>query len=368
MFTPRDRILATLNHQTPDRIPTEGWFHHEVMAKLKEHFGTGDWHVVEHELGIEGWACVGIGLRFGDYHQRTTPRPDHCDGRRAVWLDRRTYEDPWGVRFRLDEHDRYEQWLSGPLQDAETADDIACLRMPQLDDVHEPEGLAEQVEKLKELDYFVSGGVENPFKRYWHLRGFENALADYLIKPELLRAAYDHLFSLSTDIAVRLTRAGVDMIKVVGDIAMQDRVLMGPDLWREYDKRYWAYLIDLCRQNNPDVHFFFHSDGDLTGVMDDLIEVGFDVINPIQPECMDPYEAHERWGDRATMHGCVSIQRTLPFGTPAEVEREVKDLIDHCGRDGGLVLMPSNVIQPDTPVENIIACFHTARDTDPRAV
>jgi len=97
-----------------------------------------------------------------------------------------------------------------------------------------------------------------------------------------------------------------------------------------------------------------------------LVEIGISVLNPIQPECMEPAEVKRRWGDRITLHGCISLQRTLPFGSPDDVRREVEDLIRTCGMDGGLILMPSNVIQPDTSVENIIACYHAARDFDLR--
>ncbi len=99
-----------------------------------------------------------------------------------------------------------------------------------------------------------------------------------------------------------------------------------------------------------------------------LVEIGFDVINPIQPECMDPIEIKRRWGERITLHGCISIQRTLPFGSVDDVRREVETLIRQCGYNGGLVLLPSNNIQPDTPIENVLACYHTARDFDVRTL
>ncbi|MBI4025866.1 MAG: hypothetical protein HY360_12850 [Verrucomicrobia bacterium] len=178
----------------------------------------------------------------------------------------------------------------------------------------------------------------------------------------MLEAIYDPLFALAADMCVRMARAGVDMINIVGDVAMQDRIIMGGAALRRADKPRFAKLIAAGRAVNKDLHFFFHSDGKLTDLMDDLVDIGFDVINPIQPECMDPLEIKKRWGHRITLHGCISLQRTLPFGSVADVKREVETLVRECGRNGGLVLMPSNVIQPDTPVENIIACYHTARD------
>lgn len=365
MISPRERIQRSLHHERPDRTPTDGWFHPEVVEKLKKHYRTDDWADVLGELGIEGWAEISPGVRSPEYEKRLGPRPGHPDSPPGVWLDDDTHEDPWGIRFKMGEDGRYQQWLSGPLQDCETAEDVGRYRFPSPADVIDPVGYADRVASLKREGQFVSGGVDNPFKRFWHLRGYENALMDYLSNLEVLDAIYDPLFALYTEICLHETRAGVDMIKVVGDVAMQDRIIMGPEPWRKVDKPRFAKLIEACRAVNPNLHFFFHSDGKLTELVDDLVEIGFDVINPIQPECMNPFEVKKRWGKRITLHGCISIQRTLPFGTVADVRNEVEGLIRECGRDGGLILMPSNVIQPDTRLENIIACYHTARDFKP---
>lgn len=364
-MTPRERILTALHHEKPDRTPTDGWFHPEVVERLKKHFQTDVWEDVLRELGVEGWASLSPGVRFAEYEKRAQPRPGHPNSMRGAWMDEHTYEDPWGVRFRRSEDDRYQRFLSGPLEKVESVDDMAGYRFPAPDDVVDPSDYAARVAQLQREGQFVSGGIENPFKRLWHLRGYENALMDYLSNREVLDAIYDPLFALITELAVRATRAGVDMISVVGDVAMQDRIIMGPKPWREVDKPRWAKLTSACRAVNPDIHFFFHSDGKLTDLVDDLVEIGFDVINPIQPECMDPLMVKKRWGNRITLHGCISIQKTLPFGTVADVRNEVETLVRECGRDGGLVLMPSNVIQPDTRLENIIACYHTARDFRP---
>jgi uroporphyrinogen decarboxylase len=361
-MTPRQRILAALNHQRPDRTPADGWFHGEVVDMLKRHFATDDWWTVRRELGIDGWVDLAPCVAPAEFQSRATSPPGDDPGPEAVWLDARTYEDPWAARFQLGVGGRYRRWLSGPLQQAKTVDDVLACRFPSARDIVEPDGYARQVADRQAEQCFVSGEIENPFKRYWHLRGFENALADYLADPELLEAAYDRLFALGTELALRIARAGADMVKVVGDVAMQDRIMMGPRRWRQYDKPRWARLIDACRAERPELVFFFHSDGKLTDLVDDLVDVGFTVINPIQPECMDPVEVKRRWGKRITLHGGISIQRTLPFGSADDVRREVEELIAQCGADGGLIVMPSNDIQPDTPLRNILACYQAVRE------
>jgi uroporphyrinogen decarboxylase len=263
---------------------------------------------------------------------------------------------------RFGEGDWYSERVEGPLDAAQTPDDILRYAWPAVADIREPTNYAAQVSAMKEEGFFVSGGIPNPYKMAWHLHGMENVLADYLVNQEVLVTLYDRLYALYGDMAVRMARAGVDMITVTGDIAMQDRIVMGPDSWRRFDKPRLAGLIGACRAVNPEVFFFIHSDGNVTDLMDDIVEIGFNVVNPIQPECMDPVAVKKRWGDRITLHGGVSLQRTLPNGTPDEVRAEVERLVRECGYNGGLVVFPSNVIQPDTPTENVIACFHAARD------
>ena len=121
-------------------------------------------------------------------------------------------------------------------------------------------------------------------------------------------------------------------------------------------------MIGRCKEINPDVHVYIHSDGNLWSIMEDLIEVGFNVIDPIQPECMNPVEVKEKYGDRIVLHGCGSVQHTIPFGTVDEVREEVTTLIEKCGYNGGLVIRASNVIPFDAPIENIVTFFETARD------
>jgi uroporphyrinogen decarboxylase len=367
-MTPRERIIATLNHELPDRTPTDGWFHHEVQRRLKEHLRTDSWQEVLHFLGIEGWASLSPRLRFPQFELRATLRPGPLPGRPVVWLDERTYEDEWGVRRRLGEGGWYEQRISGPLENAPSLADVEAYPWPSPSQIEEPPEYAARVRELQQEGHFVSAGIPNPYKQAWELRGMHNVLADYLANRDLLEAIYDRLYGIYGEMTKRMAAAGVDMITITGDIAMQDRLMMGPRPWREVDKPRLAKLIEDCRQIKPDVFFFIHSDGNVMEIMDDLVEIGFNVINPVQPECMDPVEVKRRWGYRITIHGGVSIQRTLPFGTPEEVRAEVEHLIRHCGYNGGLVVFPSNVIQPDTPIENIIACFHAARDFDLRSL
>jgi uroporphyrinogen decarboxylase len=194
----------------------------------------------------------------------------------------------------------------------------------------------------------------------------QNLLMDYHLNPGFVTDVYNRLVARDVPRLKVAIEADVDMIKIEGDFAMQDRVIMGPKKWRQFDKTALRKIVDFCREINPDITFYVHSDGDVTAVMDDLVfDLGFDMVNPLQPECVDLRLIKEQYGDKIVMHGCGSLQRTLPFGSVEEVRNEVREIIDICGENGGLVVMPSNHVGFDVPVENIIAFFETARDYFP---
>ncbi len=362
MMGRRERILATFNHQRPDRIPTMLAARVEINRELVKHYGVDTIGEVAEILGADGWGRVGVGIDFSEFASKTNGKLEgDCPyaGGDYIFHADDVFEDEWGVVRKVGSDGKYVEWVSGPLVDAEDPDE---WDFPTVDRLIDDPDLADKVARLKADDFIVDSGATMPYKTAWELRGMENLLADYLLNPEFVEKLYDKIFALYGEILARTAAAGVDTLGFGGDIAMQDRIIMGPDAWRRIDKPRLAAAIKRCRDINPDVHVKIHSDGDLWAIMDDLIEIGFDIIDPIQPECMDPVEVKRRYGDRIVLHGCGSLQQTLPFGTVDDVRDEVVGLIENCGQDGGLVIRASNAIGFDVPVENVVAFFETARD------
>ena len=354
----RERFFATVRHERPDRVPLDLWARPEVMRQLREHLGTDD---VDEALGID-FGHAGIGSRFPEFEARAAePKGGDWPGSvgRYIWHDDRTFEDAWGIVQRVGEDGKLCEWVSGPLVDASDPDEFD---FPDISTLTEAEEIAGRVAQLKEADKVVLGGATMPFKQAWYLRGLENWLCDMVANRPFAEKLYDKIYAYQTERAVRAARAGVDVVTVVGDIAMNERLMFPPPVFRALDKPRLAEMVRRAREVNPDVLFFYHSDGNISEVMDDFIEVGFDLINPIQPECMDPDEVKRRWGDQITMWGTISIRTTLPLGTPASVRAEVQDRIRRCGHNGGLVIAPANVIMYDTPVENVVAMYEAARE------
>ena len=152
------------------------------------------------------------------------------------------------------------------------------------------------------------------------------------------------------------------MIFVGDDVAMQDGMLMSMDLWRKYLKPRYAMMFDLFKKENPNIKIAYHSCGDCKLIWDEMIEIGLDVMNPIQPTCMDPVEMKKKYGDRISLFGGFDVQKILPFGTPEDIRMEVKRLIEGCSANGGFIIAPAHHIQSDTSLENIEAFYSAAKE------
>jgi uroporphyrinogen decarboxylase len=157
-----------------------------------------------------------------------------------------------------------------------------------------------------------------------------------------------------------LAEAGIDMLQVGDDVGMQTGMMMHPDLWRKFLKPRLKRVIDAAKSVRSDLPVWYHSDGNIMAIVDDLIEIGVTVLNPVQPECMDVVEVKRRWGDKLAFWGTIGTQSVMPFGTPEDVKREVKRMIELFAT--GLVIAPTHVLEPDVPWENIVAFFEAVEE------
>ena len=142
------------------------------------------------------------------------------------------------------------------------------------------------------------------------------------------------------------------------DIATQIAMMFQPDLWRETMKIRWAKVYAAARAIKPDIHIWYHTDGNAAEELDDLVEIGIDILNPVQPECIDPIAIRKRFGNRLAFDGCIGTQTTFPFGTPENMKKVVTDLTQALdAQNGGLMLSPTHVLEPEVPPENVVAFF-----------
>ncbi len=276
------------------------------------------------------------------------------------------YVDEWGIAWKSHEYEttfgrgRYTEIVGHPL-----AGDAAIVSFHP-PDPHRPELYTEAARVLRDFksDYWIVGvTVTTIFETAWALRGLEQMLMDFVLDPDLADALLEIPYQYHLVAAKKLVEMGVDMIWTGDDIGSQHRLLISPGHWRRFLKPRMAHFIAELKAINPAVKVAYHSDGDIRPVIPELIEIGVDVLNPIQPASMAPAEIGRQFGDQLCFWGSIDEQHTLPFGTPESVRVEVLARLSTLGKNGGLILGPTHHVQLDTPLENFWAMVNTVTDT-----
>ncbi len=284
----------------------------------------------------------------------------------SYYQDQDSYTDEWGIGWKSVPYDtpygagRYTEIARHPL-----ADDGA-LSSYHAPDPERPELYEEaaRVLKLYKDEYWITGvTVTTIFECAWALRGYEKLLTDFALNPDLADCILELPYRFHLAAAKRLVQMGVDMVWIGDDVGQQQGMLISPRHWRRYLKPRMANFIAELKQINPAVKVAYHSDGNIEAIIPELIEIGLDVLNPVQPACMDPAKLKEQYGDRLCFWGSIDEQHTLPFGTPDEVREEVLRRLRTIGRQGGVILGPTHHVQLDTPMENFWAMVDTITQT-----
>ena len=188
-------------------------------------------------------------------------------------------------------------------------------------------------------------------------------MMDFIDNPDLAEEILKFPYHYHLKAAVKLTHMGVDMIWIGDDMGGQESMLISPGLWRIFFKLKLAHFIESLKRINPDIKVAYHSDGNIAPIISDLVEIGLDVLNPVQPTCMDPVRLKQEYGKNMCFWGSIDEQRTLPFGTPQEVKMEVLERLNTLGKNGGLIIGPTHHVQLDTPLENFWTMVDTIHNT-----
>jgi len=270
--------------------------------------------------------------------------------------------DEWGVA-----------WISGsmahshfvrmhhPLAKASSIADIEAYPFPDRTAPYRYDGLKERINSIHAEGLATACFTGDIFERAWYMRGFEALLLDFLTQPDLADALLDRITEILVEVSAKVAGLGIDVLVLGDDLGGQMGLLMSPQTWRRFLKWRLARVITAAKAANPEVLIFYHSDGDISRLIPELIEIGVEILNPVQPECMDPAELKRLYGDRLSFWGTVGQQYTMPFGSPDDVYREVKERIETVGQGGGLVIAPTHILPPETPWENILAFFEAVK-------
>ena len=241
---------------------------------------------------------------------------------------------------------------------------MRAFPFPDVAKPYHVDGLTEQVQDLHARGLAAGGNLPHLggelFETAWRLRGLEAFLIDLVERPDWAHLLLDRLTDMACRNAETLSRAGVDVLFLDDDVGMPRTMMIGPATWRTFFKPRLARIVRAARAIKPDLRVLFHSDGYFEPIIDDLVEIGVNGINPLQPDHMDARRIRQRYGARLALWGTVGYQTTFSQCTPDQIQQEVKLRVDTLGR-AGLVLCPAyDIDEPDIPWSNIAAFLRAA--------
>ncbi len=332
-MTRRERVKAAIAHKTPDKAPVFIHLAYDGLVKyhdaLWERYGREDMRKLRDEGKLE--------YRNALYYSM---------GNHVCFLE----NFPWW------------DWRSLP---AEYAEPDAPDFIPDTIDRGSYEVFAESVQNLKKYtDAYVLVEIwTSDFEKAYNARGIQNFLADMAGEPEFAKKLLDFITEKNLEKLKQIVKTpGIDGVLLGNDWGSQRDLLMSPATWRTLLAPGAKKEYDVIREAGLDV--WVHSCGNIRQIMPDLVEMGVDVLNPIQPECMDIFELKDTFGDRMTFWGGISTQQTLPFGSPADVEDETRRVTSYMAQNGGYLVAAAQGIQGDVPFENLCRLIDTANDIE----
>lgn len=344
-MTSAERVRKALEHKSPDRVPT--FFRRSAPE--------------DQELTEEQQAYIDEIIDVGDYLRMEDPGIFTERNGKKLWYDElgvgRVYT---GLYWDIVEF---------PLSDIEDEQELLAYNWPG---EIAPERTAKMREKAlkqraagKATAAFGSwGGSTGIFEQSWYMRGLEQFLVDMLTEPDFAERLLDIQLELHKKRWEQVLLQVGDILDIAGigdDLSGQTAPLISPQLYRDMVKPRHKELIDFIKARTS-AKIYYHCCGAATPFVRDLIDIGVDILDPIQPSSVNPEQLKQEFGRELTFFGGVDVQRILPFGTPEQVREEVLKRFEQMGADGGLILGPSHWMQVDVPWENIHAMYEAIKE------
>ena len=386
-MTGKERILTTLNHEPPDRVPLIIGQTNATGIKMKSYRALkkllGGRHdseaigVAEHARYIYDWPELGTVLpdeavleRLGSdaravldlfpswIRERAKSRPEHSP-----------FIDDWGTGNLEIEPGK---WYPGihPMADIKTVAEVESYPWPDMDDPSRVAHVHAEAEALAADGRFAVIGCPwllFPFERAQAMQGMDKFLENMLLEPEFAQALLWKIEGLCKTLMGHFLDAcgdTLDMVKIGDDLGAQENLMISPASYREMLKPIHADLIAFIKTKTK-ARIFFHSDGDIFDLVPDLVEIGVDILNPIQSgagRMSDLGLLKKTYGKNLTFCGAIDTQRILPYGTPAEVRAEVRRVIGILGPGGGYMVSAVHTVMDEVPPENILAMCDAVRE------
>ena len=327
-MTRKDKIIKAVNHEETDYTPYSIGFVMEEYRKVASYLGDPD-----------------FGSKIGNHISSA-----YYDGYLNELPNRTGYwKDDFGVTWNRSGADKDIGVIDSILlQDPS----LNSYRFPILDEVKLRSEYERFMEQDKDTFKFGSIGF-SMFERAWTLRGMENLLIDMVTEPAFVDDLLDAITEYNMKVIDIALDYDIDGFHFGDDWGQQKGLIMGPKHWRRFIKPRMARMYERVKNKKKIVSQ--HSCGDISEILPDLIDIGLDIYQTVQPEIYDLKKLKEEYGNHMTFWGGISTQRLLPFGSPEEVRRTVKETIQIMGKGGGYIAAPTHAIPGDVPPENVLA-------------
>lgn len=352
-MTPRERVLCTLKRTaTPDRTPFEiswGAFTPLLMKTFRERTGT-DLSPAEY---------------FNFDTRSVLPSPSKLKADFSVYfpegVEPETSFDEWGVGAVPTLYE-IPDFKYHPLNKMTSVAQVEAFPWPDMDAPYRYESVKEEVEHYHEQGYAVCGEMyQTIFETAWLMRDMQDFMIDMMLNTDLAHAICEQITKIRIGQARQFALAGVDVLRLGDDIVSQQGLMFSRESYNEFFKPRIQRIVQAAKEVNPEILIFMHSCGKIEGMIDDLIEAGVEVLNPVQPECNDQAMIKAKYGDRLSFWGGVGVQSVLPHGTPEEVRTKTRETIDTLGGECGFLVAPAHILDPAIPWENIEAFIEEVR-------
>lgn len=353
-MTSKERVKKAIAHQETDRVPIDYYARDEISQRIADQIGLAPEESLSQRLGVDVVRVFPVfkspvtDLAYGDPTVEVT-----AEG---------VYRDIWGVGFRANQTEQgfYMDLAESPLRGLEFIAELDEYLWPSAD-LWDYSEVAEAARAQSDL--WVYTRTRGIFEISWFLRGFHKFMVDLAMAPERANALMDRVQRYLMEWTQRILEAGqgaFDMVEYNDDVGGQDGLLLSPQMWREFIKPRMAAFIRMCK--SYDVKIKYHCCGGIRPIIPDLIEIGVEVLNPVQTLAagMEPEGLKRDFGDHLTFNGGVDTQQLLPYATRDEVAAHTRWLIATLGKNGGYILGPSHVFQADVPIDNVLAVYETA--------
>ena len=352
-ITSRERVHNAIRRKPNDRVPYNFRAEPEVYDKIKQAKGLPT------DEAVRVWARSDIRDAGGIFSEGGYGGYSGF-GSKDRSMGNGVQEDFWGVRRQRVSYEggSYIDICHWPLK-AMSMDDIRKYRWPRPQDIFDFTTLPQRIADLNQgNEYFWMIETESLFDRCWALRGMEQFMTDMLVEPELadyMLSQMADFFLQYTQMILRASKGKLDAIGLYNDLGTQISMMISPELYRTFIKPWQKRLIALAHAQGCKV--FYHSCGGILPVVEDLIEIGVDILDPLQMRAMkvSPEDLYRRFGGRVTFHGGLNTQHFMPGAMPSEIAQETRHLIQALGPDGGFIMAGTHLYQVDIPVENIAA-------------